>query len=208
MNAWPAPPTEAAFHGPAGEFVLRTEPHSEAHPMALLAQFIVAIGTACGRGAHYLVEADRHYPNEFCILVGPSAKGRICCAQHIRPYVALGTMLRAVECGAVCGRSGLSGATYFGRDEALKERERGALWRQWPVGRLSLAMRSSLHRLTSMPTPMDLLVRFERLDRCDRKPAEICCAHDSATGIAALPVGRPQHARSPILVRAPGPDAT
>jgi hypothetical protein len=76
VNAWPAPATEAAFHGPAGEFVLRTEPHSEAHPMALLVQFIVAIGTACGRGAHYLVEADRHYPNEFCILVGPSAKGR------------------------------------------------------------------------------------------------------------------------------------
>ncbi len=76
MTGWPAAPAEAAFHGPAGEFVLRTEPHSEAHPMALLAQFLVAFGTACGRGAYYQVEADRHYPNEFCILVGPSAKGR------------------------------------------------------------------------------------------------------------------------------------
>jgi hypothetical protein len=44
--------------------------------MALLAQFLVAFGCACGRGAHYQVEADQHYPNEFCILVGPSAKGR------------------------------------------------------------------------------------------------------------------------------------
>ena len=76
MTGWPAAPAEAAFHGPAGEFVLRTEPHSEAHPMALLAQFLVAFGTACGRGAHYQVEADQHYPNEFCVLVGPSAKGR------------------------------------------------------------------------------------------------------------------------------------
>jgi hypothetical protein len=76
VTGWPAAPAEAAFHGPAGEFVLRTEPHSEAHPMALLAQFLVAFGTACGRGAHYQVEADRHYPNEFCVLVGPSAKGR------------------------------------------------------------------------------------------------------------------------------------
>ncbi|MGH2895403.1 MAG: DUF3987 domain-containing protein, partial [Solirubrobacteraceae bacterium] len=76
MTGWPAPPGKAAFHGPAGEFVLRTEPHSEAHPMALLAQFLVAFGAACGRGAHYEVEADRHYPNEFCVLVGPSAKGR------------------------------------------------------------------------------------------------------------------------------------
>ncbi len=25
---WPAAPAEAVFHGPAGEFVLRTEPHS------------------------------------------------------------------------------------------------------------------------------------------------------------------------------------
>ena len=76
MTGWPTAADDAAFHGPAGEFVLRTEPHSEAHPMALLAQFLVAFGTACGRGAHYQVEADRHYPNEFCILVGPSAKGR------------------------------------------------------------------------------------------------------------------------------------
>jgi hypothetical protein len=76
MSGWPTAIAEAALHGPAGEFVLRTEPHSEAHPTALLAQFLVAFGTACGRGAHYQVEADRHYSNEFCVLVGPSAKGR------------------------------------------------------------------------------------------------------------------------------------
>ena len=75
MSAWPTI-AEAAFHGPAGEFVLRTEPHSEAHPMALLSQFLVAFGCACGRGAHYQVEADRHYTNEFVVLVGPTATGR------------------------------------------------------------------------------------------------------------------------------------
>ena len=76
MSSWPAPADQAAFYGPAGEFVLRTEPHSEAHPMALLAQFLVAFGCACGRGAHYQVEADRHYTNEFVVLVGPTARGR------------------------------------------------------------------------------------------------------------------------------------
>jgi hypothetical protein len=76
VTGWPAPAAEAAFHGPAGEFVARTEPHSEAHPMALLAQFLVAFGCACGRGAHYRVEADRHYSNEFIVLVGPTATGR------------------------------------------------------------------------------------------------------------------------------------
>ena len=75
MSAWPTI-DEEAFHGPAGEFVLRTEPHSEAHPMALLSQFLVAFGCACGRGAHYRVEADHHYSNEFVVLVGPTATGR------------------------------------------------------------------------------------------------------------------------------------
>ncbi|MGO9901812.1 MAG: DUF3987 domain-containing protein [Solirubrobacteraceae bacterium] len=75
MSAWPTI-AEEAFHGPAGEFVLRTEPHSEAHPMALLSQFLVAFGCACGRGAHYQVEADRHYTNQFVVLVGPTATGR------------------------------------------------------------------------------------------------------------------------------------
>ena len=74
MTGWPAAAADAAFHGPAGEFVLRTEPHSEAHPMALLAQFLVAFGTACGRGAHYAIEADHHFPNEFCVLVGPPGR--------------------------------------------------------------------------------------------------------------------------------------
>jgi hypothetical protein len=31
MSEWPTPVGEQALHGPAGEFVLRTEPHSEAH---------------------------------------------------------------------------------------------------------------------------------------------------------------------------------
>ena len=76
MSEWPAPVGEQALHGPAGEFVLRTEPHSEAHPMALLSQFLVAFGCACGRGTYYQVEADRHYTNEFVVLVGPTATGR------------------------------------------------------------------------------------------------------------------------------------
>ena len=69
-------PAEAVFHGPAREFVLRTDPHTESHPMALLSQFLVAFGTAAGAGAHHAVEASRHHSNEFIELVGPSSKGR------------------------------------------------------------------------------------------------------------------------------------
>ena len=74
-TSWPAPPAEAVFHGPAGEFVLRTEPHTESHPMALLSQFLVAFGTATGAGAYYAVEASRHHSNEFVVLVGPQLEG-------------------------------------------------------------------------------------------------------------------------------------
>jgi hypothetical protein len=74
--SWPAPPRHAALHGPAGEFVERTAPHTEADPMALLTHFLVAFGAAAGRDVHYAVEATAHHLNEFVILVGPSGKGR------------------------------------------------------------------------------------------------------------------------------------
>ena len=44
--------------------------------MALLIQFLVAFGMAAGRHAYWPIEASRHHPNEFAVLVGPSSKGR------------------------------------------------------------------------------------------------------------------------------------
>jgi hypothetical protein len=76
MSDWPAPVAEPALHGPAGEFVRLIEPHTEADPIALLIQLLVAFGVAAGRHAHLRIEASRHYPNEFCVLVGASGKGR------------------------------------------------------------------------------------------------------------------------------------
>jgi len=76
LSDWPAPIAESALHGPAGEFVRIIEPHTEADPIALLIQLLVAFGAAAGRHAHLRIEASRHYPNEFCVLVGASGKGR------------------------------------------------------------------------------------------------------------------------------------
>jgi hypothetical protein len=93
------------FHGPAGEFVLRTDPHTESHPMALLAQFLVAFGTATGRNAHYNVEASRHHGNEFVVLVGPTSKGRKGSSwDHVE------ALMRDVDAGFVehCVASGMS----------------------------------------------------------------------------------------------------
>jgi len=76
MSDWPPPISEAALHGPAGEFVHLVGPHTEADPIALLTQFLVSFGVAAGRHAHLRIEASHHYPNEFCVLVGSSGKGR------------------------------------------------------------------------------------------------------------------------------------
>jgi hypothetical protein len=73
VSDWVAPLGAAALHAPAGEFV---EPHTEADPAALLAQLLVAFGVAAGRHSYLTVEASRHYPNEFVVLVGASRKGR------------------------------------------------------------------------------------------------------------------------------------
>jgi Protein of unknown function (DUF3987) len=103
--SWPAAPAEAVFHGPAGEFVLRTDPHTESHPMALLSQFLVAFGTATGRNARYAVEASRHHANEFIVLVGPTSKGRKGSSwDHVE------ALMREVDAGFVehCVASGMS----------------------------------------------------------------------------------------------------
>ena len=73
---WPAPPAQAVHHGLAGEIVGEIAPHTEADPVAILAQLLVAFGAAVGRGAWFSVEATRHHPNEFLVLVGDSARAR------------------------------------------------------------------------------------------------------------------------------------
>jgi hypothetical protein len=73
---WPDPPNEAAYHGLVGDIVRAIEPASEADPVALLTQCLVYFGNVIGRSAHFVVEADRHYGNEFMVLVAQSSKGR------------------------------------------------------------------------------------------------------------------------------------
>jgi hypothetical protein len=75
-SGWPDPPRPAAYQGLAGAVVETLAPHTEADPVAILAQLLVAAGTTVGRGAHATVEATRHHPNEFLVLVGDSAKAR------------------------------------------------------------------------------------------------------------------------------------
>lgn len=73
---WPAPPGQAAYHGLLGEIVGRLEPETEADPVAILSQLLVCFGAAVGRGAWFQVEATRHHPQEFVLIVGDSATSR------------------------------------------------------------------------------------------------------------------------------------
>jgi len=75
-NDWPSPPSANAYHGLLGEIVRTVEPHTEADPVALLSQLLVAFGNAIGRTPYVQVEADRHHTNLFAVLVGDTAKAR------------------------------------------------------------------------------------------------------------------------------------
>ncbi len=73
---WPDAPHPDAYDGLAGAIVETIAPHTEADPVAILGQLLVACGSVIGRGAWFGVEATRHHPNEFVVLVGDSAKAR------------------------------------------------------------------------------------------------------------------------------------
>lgn len=72
---WPVLANEAMY-GLAGEVVERISPHTEADPVALLIQILVAYGNVITRQPHCRAEADDHYLNEFAVLVGLTSKGR------------------------------------------------------------------------------------------------------------------------------------
>jgi len=73
---WPAPPGPVAYHGLIGEIVRTLEPETEADPVAILTQLLITFGTAVGRGAYFEIEATRHHPHEFLLLVGESSRAR------------------------------------------------------------------------------------------------------------------------------------
>lgn len=65
-----------ALYGLAGLIVQTIAPHTEAHPAALLIQFLVAFGNCIGRTAYWTTGATRHYLVLFAVIVGESSRGR------------------------------------------------------------------------------------------------------------------------------------
>lgn len=75
-SGWPDPLGEAAFHGPAGDFVRAILPQTESSAVALLVQFLAAFGNVIGRSAYLQVEEDKHYAQLWPVLVGRTSKAR------------------------------------------------------------------------------------------------------------------------------------
>ena len=114
---WPAPPPAAAYHELLGEIVRRIAPHTEADPVAILAQLLVAFGAAVGRGAWFQVEATQHAPNEFMLLVGDSARARKGSSwDHVRRLLA--TVDPSIEPRILTGLSSGEGLIWSVRDPA------------------------------------------------------------------------------------------
>lgn len=65
-----------AFQGILGDIVGTIEPHTEADPAALLAQFLVALGNLIGFGPYVKADGGLHGTNLFAVLVGKSSKAR------------------------------------------------------------------------------------------------------------------------------------
>ena len=75
-GAWPEQMGAEAFEGIAGDLVRAIEPLTEADPAALLVQFLVAFGNACGHEPHLRIGASRHGVNLFACIVGRSSRAR------------------------------------------------------------------------------------------------------------------------------------
>jgi hypothetical protein len=65
----------ALFHGPIGEFSQLCAEHTEADPLAILAQTLTLYGVCVGRGPHILAGNSRHAAALYMLIVGRSAKG-------------------------------------------------------------------------------------------------------------------------------------
>lgn len=117
---WPAPPAPRVYHEQLGEIVKRIAPHTEADPVAILTQLLVAFGAAVGRGAWFQVEATRHHPNEFMLLVGDSSKARKGSSwDHVRRLI--GALDPTIEQRILTGLSSGEGLIWAVRDPSTQD---------------------------------------------------------------------------------------
>jgi hypothetical protein len=123
---WPILRPEA-YHGLVGEIVHAIAPESEADPVGMLMQLLVASGSAIGRNAHARVEGDIHYCNLFLNTVGKSGHGRKGTAwSRVRQMMEMGDHQWLKDCIASGMNSG-EGLIHRVRDSRAAENADGKL---------------------------------------------------------------------------------
>jgi hypothetical protein len=118
---YPEPPDAAAYRGVFGDLVAALEPHTEADPVAILVQALVAFGSLIGRHTFFVADGTRHYTNLYGVLVAASSKGRKGTAwSHVRNcFTEMDSTWRIVS-----GLSSGEGLIWHVRDAHYVERER------------------------------------------------------------------------------------
>jgi hypothetical protein len=122
FNEYPEINSEA-FYGIGGQITHIIDPHTEADPVAILIQLLIAAGCAIGHQPYFAVGATQHFANLHTCLVGRTSKGRKGSALDFIVWV-----MREVDCPWVgtCLTSGLSsgeGLIYAVRDQLIKKEQ-------------------------------------------------------------------------------------
>lgn len=118
---WPAPLTDAAYHGLAGRFVRLVGPETEADPAALLFQFLLFFGVAVARGIGFYIGATWHGLNEYLGLIGDTGTGKKGTSfEEVRNVFELADpdfVKSRLKRGGLASGEGLKGAVRDARDD-------------------------------------------------------------------------------------------
>lgn len=118
--SYPAPLGHEAFRGVFGNLVAALEPHTEADPVAILVQALLAFGSIIGRGPFFVADGTAHFTNLFAVIVAATSKGRKGTAwSHVRNcFTSLDPTWRIVS-GLATGE----GLIWHVRDPRVVEQE-------------------------------------------------------------------------------------
>lgn len=123
---WPTLAEEARY-GLTGDVLAAIKPHTEADPVAVLVNVLIAFGNAAGRGPHLKVGDDRHGLNLYAVLVGESAKGRKGMSWNYAKNLMHTADPFWAEDRVVGGLSSGEGLIYAVRDRVTSENKNGEL---------------------------------------------------------------------------------
>lgn len=125
IRPWPEPPDEEAFAGLVGDFTDLWQPHTEASPVALAAQFLTFYGHAVGRQPFFAVGGDDHRTNLEICLVGPTSFARkgqsYGCVKYTFGKVQLPLGVPFIEARGLSTGEGLIAAVRDARSESDKK---------------------------------------------------------------------------------------